>query len=62
MNNSTQLLRKKNLIKYCIHYFQTMIKAFLQVIHAGHIPMTDCPEQINHMIHCFIDLWAKNGR
>lgn len=38
------------------------IKAFLEALpSAGHIPMTDCPNQINHMIHCFIDLW-KNKR
>ncbi|KZC09972.1 Abhydrolase domain-containing protein 8 [Dufourea novaeangliae] len=36
----------------------TMLKAFLEAIPAaGHTPMTDCPEQVNHMIHCFIDLW-----
>ncbi|XP_017763962.1 PREDICTED: uncharacterized protein LOC108553534 [Eufriesea mexicana] len=38
----------------------TMMKAFLEAIPtAGHTPMTDCPEQINHMIHCFIDLWKN---
>ncbi|OAD52639.1 Abhydrolase domain-containing protein 8 [Eufriesea mexicana] len=39
---------------------KTMMKAFLEAIPtAGHTPMTDCPEQINHMIHCFIDLWKN---
>ncbi|XP_076619972.1 uncharacterized protein LOC143341144 [Colletes latitarsis] len=39
---------------------RTMLKAFLEAIPAaGHTPMTDCPEQVNHMIHCFIDLWKN---
>lgn len=37
-----------------------MVKVFLEAIPtAGHTPMTDCPEQVNHMIHCFIDLWKN---
>lgn len=43
---------------FCI--FQTMMKAFLEAIPmAGHSPMTECPQQLNHMIHCFIDLWKN---
>ncbi|XP_015518153.2 uncharacterized protein LOC107223091 [Neodiprion lecontei] len=39
---------------------RTMVKAFLEALpSAGHNPMTDCPEQLNHMIHCFIDLWKN---
>ncbi|XP_015431811.1 PREDICTED: uncharacterized protein LOC107188081 [Dufourea novaeangliae] len=45
--------------KTCLSFdMVTMLKAFLEAIPAaGHTPMTDCPEQVNHMIHCFIDLW-----
>lgn len=36
------------------------MKAFLEAIPmAGHCPMTECPQQLNHMIHCFIDLWKN---
>ncbi|XP_012260657.2 uncharacterized protein LOC105688715 isoform X2 [Athalia rosae] len=39
---------------------RTMVKAFLEALpSAGHIPMMDCPDQLNHMIHCFIDLWKN---
>lgn len=39
---------------------RTMVKAFLEALpSAGHNPMTDCPDQLNHMIHCFIDLWKN---
>lgn len=52
---------KVSLVQEC-QMERTMIKAFLEALpSAGHIPMTDCPNQINHMIHCFIDLW-KNKR
>lgn len=42
---------------------QTMVKAFLEAMPmAGHTPMTDCPEQLNHMIHCFIDLYLWKNK
>ncbi|XP_012270128.1 uncharacterized protein LOC105694232 isoform X2 [Orussus abietinus] len=48
---------KVSLVQEC-QMERTMVKAFLEAIPAaGHCPMTDCPEQLNHMIHCFIDLW-----
>ncbi|XP_014222274.1 uncharacterized protein LOC106649405 [Trichogramma pretiosum] len=50
---------KVSLVQEC-QMERTMIKAFLEAIPAaGHMPMTDCPEQLNHMIHCFIDLWKN---
>ncbi|XP_043261824.1 uncharacterized protein LOC122402794 [Colletes gigas] len=50
---------KVSLVQEC-QMERTMLKAFLEAIPAaGHTPMTDCPEQVNHMIHCFIDLWKN---
>ncbi|XP_076651299.1 uncharacterized protein LOC143358218 [Halictus rubicundus] len=50
---------KVSLVQEC-QMERTMLKAFLEAIpSAGHTPMTDCPEQVNHMIHCFIDLWKN---
>ncbi|XP_076237578.1 uncharacterized protein LOC143181179 [Calliopsis andreniformis] len=47
---------KVSLVQEC-QMERTMLKAFLEAIPAAdHTPMTDCPEQVNHMIHCFIDL------
>lgn len=47
---------KVSLVQEC-QMERTMIKAFLEAIPmAGHSPMTECPQQLNHMIHCFIDL------
>ncbi|XP_076221069.1 uncharacterized protein LOC116428917 isoform X2 [Nomia melanderi] len=50
---------KVSLVQEC-QMERTMLKAFLEAIPAAdHTPMTDCPEQVNHMIHCFIDLWKN---
>ncbi|XP_011640783.1 uncharacterized protein LOC105429485 isoform X1 [Pogonomyrmex barbatus] len=50
---------KVSLVQEC-QMERTMVKAFLEAIPmAGHSPMTDCPQQLNHMIHCFIDLWKN---
>ncbi|XP_078052992.1 uncharacterized protein LOC144478708 [Augochlora pura] len=50
---------KVSLVQEC-QMERTMLKAFLEAIpSAGHTPMTDCPDQLNHMIHCFIDLWKN---
>lgn len=50
---------KVSLVQEC-QMERTMMKAFLEAIPtAGHTPMTDCPKQVNHMIHCFIDLWKN---
>ncbi|CAL7948329.1 unnamed protein product [Xylocopa violacea] len=50
---------KVSLVQEC-QMERTMMKAFLEAIPtAGHTPMTDCPEQVNHMVHCFIDLWKN---
>ncbi|XP_017893568.1 uncharacterized protein LOC108633095 [Ceratina calcarata] len=50
---------KVSLVQEC-QMERTMVKGFLEAIPtAGHNPMTDCPEQVNHMIHCFIDLWKN---
>ncbi|EZA62608.1 Abhydrolase domain-containing protein [Ooceraea biroi] len=47
---------KVSLMQEC-HMERTMMKAFLEAIPmAGHSPMTECPQQLNHMIHCFINL------
>ncbi|KAK2589359.1 hypothetical protein KPH14_007901 [Odynerus spinipes] len=52
---------KVSLVQEC-QMERTMLKAFLEAIPtAGHTPMTDCPEQLNHMIHCFIDLWKNKN-
>ncbi|KAK0161794.1 hypothetical protein PV327_008208 [Microctonus hyperodae] len=51
--------KKVSLVQEC-QMERTVLKAFLEAIPtAGHSPMTDAPEQVNHMIHCFIDLWKK---
>lgn len=50
---------KVSLVQEC-QMERTMMKAFLEAIPmAGHSPMTECPQQLNHMIHCFIDLWKN---
>lgn len=50
---------KVSLVQEC-QMERTMVKAFLEAIPmAGHSPMTECPQQLNHMIHCFIDLWKN---
>ncbi|KAG7198672.1 hypothetical protein KM043_006027 [Ampulex compressa] len=50
---------KVSLVQEC-QMERTMMKAFLEAIPAaGHTPMTECPTQLNHMIHCFIDLWKN---
>ncbi|XP_034171454.1 uncharacterized protein LOC117600299 [Osmia lignaria lignaria] len=50
---------KVSLVQEC-QMERTMLKAFLEAIPtAAHTPMTDCPDQVNHMIHCFIDLWKN---
>ncbi|XP_018404905.1 PREDICTED: uncharacterized protein LOC108781444 [Cyphomyrmex costatus] len=50
---------KVSLVQEC-QMERTMVKAFLEAIPmAGHNPMTECPQQLNHMIHCFIDLWKN---
>nr|XP_012226813.1 PREDICTED: uncharacterized protein LOC105674819 [Linepithema humile] len=50
---------KVSLVQEC-QMERTMMKAFLEAIPmAGHNPMTECPQQLNHMIHCFIDLWKN---
>ncbi|XP_057320270.1 uncharacterized protein LOC130664426 isoform X1 [Microplitis mediator] len=42
---------------------RTILKAYLEAIPmAGHIPMIDTPEEINHMINCFINLWSKKRK
>ncbi|XP_046833442.1 uncharacterized protein LOC124430628 [Vespa crabro] len=52
---------KVSLVQEC-QMERTMLKAFLEAIpSAGHTPMTDCPDQLNHMIHCFIDLWKNKN-
>ncbi|XP_015171343.1 PREDICTED: uncharacterized protein LOC107063771 [Polistes dominula] len=52
---------KVSLVQEC-QMERTMVKAFLEAIpSAGHTPMTDCPDQLNHMIHCFIDLWKNKN-
>ncbi|XP_066585583.1 uncharacterized protein [Prorops nasuta] len=52
---------KVSLVQEC-QMERTMAKAFLEAIPAaGHSPMTECPQQLNHMIHCFIDL-CKNKK
>ncbi|KAK0170040.1 hypothetical protein PV328_010653 [Microctonus aethiopoides] len=52
---------KVSLVQEC-QMERTVLKAFLEAIPtAGHSPMTDAPEQVNHMIHCFIDLWKKKN-
>ncbi|XP_015109107.1 uncharacterized protein LOC107035950 [Diachasma alloeum] len=50
---------KVSLVQEC-QMERTVLKAFLEAIPtARHMPMTETPEQVNHMIHCFIDLWTK---
>ncbi|XP_043280406.1 uncharacterized protein [Venturia canescens] len=53
---------KVSLVQEC-QMERTIIKAFLDAIPtAGHTPMIDSPEEVNHMIHCFIDLWRRKKR
>ncbi|XP_014211468.1 uncharacterized protein LOC106641531 [Copidosoma floridanum] len=50
---------KVSLVQEC-QMERTIGKAVLEAIPtAGHVPMIDCPDQLNHMIHCFIDLWKN---
>uniref|UniRef100_A0A0C9R311 acylglycerol lipase n=1 Tax=Fopius arisanus TaxID=64838 RepID=A0A0C9R311_9HYME len=50
---------KVSLVQEC-QMERTVMKAFLEALPtAGHLPMIETPEQVNHMIHCFIDLWTK---
>ncbi|XP_012538661.1 uncharacterized protein LOC105837974 isoform X2 [Monomorium pharaonis] len=50
---------KVSLVQEC-QMERTMVKAFLEAIPmASHSPMAECPQQLNHMIHCFIDLWKN---
>ncbi|XP_034952605.1 uncharacterized protein DDB_G0286591-like [Chelonus insularis] len=54
--------KKVSLVQEC-QMERTIVKAFLEAIPtAGHAPMIDTPEQVNHMIHCFIDLWKRKNR
>ncbi|KAH0546641.1 uncharacterized protein LOC123268886 [Cotesia glomerata] len=50
---------KVSLVQEC-QMERTMPKANLEAIsRAGHLPMIDTPNQVNHMIHCFINLLSK---